>query len=796
MRESHLKLWAKSADKSSGKSNVGESLFLHSLNVAFNTQRICERLPFPENRRNELSKKLMEAGVFHDLGKAATGFQKMLRTKEIWGHRHETLSTALAFILNPNLDETSLFAILTHHKDIPDEGINGKRFLPTGELPPHFFYTTETIQWETMLSELKENWELLRDLIADLQEELALNWKEIGTSNDLMNLGIQEAWLEREKVNKKSQYKQIPKEKRWEASLMRGLLITSDHLASAVDPKTGEPPQIPEIPVLLNLEKEIKEDEIPENADLYPFQQKMFNTQGNAILKAPTGSGKTLAALLWACKNQTENGRLFYVLPYTASINAMTTRFRKIFGDDYVGILHHRNADFLFRSMEEDELSVELKNKQARHLQSLAREMYHPIRVTTPHQILRFALRGRGWETGLAEFVNSCIIFDEIHAFDPLIAGLTLATAKLLTKESFNARVLFTSATIPKFLENLIKENLEINDTSIIEPNAEKKGDREVCNKKRHKIKVRNGNLLENLPKIVDEIKNSKQSTLVFCNHVKTSQQIYEELKNNYEFSDVTLLHSRFNGRDRTNIETKITRKKSEEEIAELKKRIEGNSLLIPILVATQAVEVSLDIDYERGYTEPAPADALGQRLGRVNRKGKRSAAPIVVFKEPTNGYLYDETLTNKTVALLGEIVDELSEQELTRIVDQVYENGYPESARENFDRGIKNSDLANFADDIIAGTHTDWTEQIIDKSDGQIEVLPSKFLEEYEDLKNEKRFIEAKQLIVSIRLGQYHKANKMEAIHYDKSIRGFITTLFYDEKLGLDSDKLDSNII
>jgi len=201
------------------------------------------------------------------------------------------------------------------------------------------------------------------------------------------------------------------------------------------------------------------------------YQDKAAETKGSAILKAPTGAGKTLAALLRAKRNQSENGRLFYALPFTASINAMAKRFIEIFGENQVGILHHKNADILFCLLEKDEMSLQVKNKQAKHLQRLAKEMYHPIRVTTPHQILRFALRGRGWETGLAEFVNSCVIFDEVHAFEPLITGLTLATASLLTSEQFNAKVLFTSATIPKFLENLIEKELEIDVSHVIEPN-------------------------------------------------------------------------------------------------------------------------------------------------------------------------------------------------------------------------------------------------------------------------------------------------------------------------------------
>ena len=791
MEKSHKILWAKSVDYEIDKEGNGESLFRHSCNVARNAQKICERLPFPAKERAKLAEILVEAGALHDIGKAASGFQKMLRVKDwFWGHRHETLSAALACVLNPNLEETTLFAILTHHKDIPT-GNNDKGFLPTGELPPDFFFTGEEVQWKEMLQHLRENWEVFQDYLADLDGEFNFNWKTVEITDDLLNLGIVNEWLYREKDGQK---KHISKEKRWQASVLRGLLITSDHLASAIDRDKKEHPEILDVPKLVDFEQAIRQKELPAGKDLLPYQTKAAETKGNAILKAPTGAGKTLAALLWASRNQSENGRFFYVLPFTASINAMAQRFNDIFGRNNVGVLHHKNADFLFRMLEEDEMSLKLKNQQAKHLKSLAKEMYHPIRISTPHQILRFALRGRGWETGLAEFVNSCIVYDEVHAFEPLVTGLTLATAKLLQGEPFNAKILFTSATIPKFLEKLIKENLGIDELHVIEPNPNDEKDKVVTDKKRHKIEVRAGNLFENLPKIVSEIEQFKQSTLIFCNHVKTSQQVFDELKDEYGFTDITLLHSRFNGRDRTEIETKITRKLSIEKKAELKEKVELNFLATPILVATQAVEVSLDIDYERGYSEPAPADALGQRLGRVNRKGEREAAPIVIFTEPTNGYLYDEDLTNKTVELLSDVKGELSEQELTEIVDKVYENGYSPAAQAEFEKGLNNADIAEFAEKIIAGTHIAWTDVILEKTDAQIEVLPQTLLDEFNDLREQKYFIQARQLFVPIRWGQYYKAQKMNAIRYDKDLREHIVTLAYTSDKGLDSDRLDDS--
>lgn len=625
MTEPHRRLWAKSPDKDGATPHEGESLLQHTLNVARVAEMVCRRLPMPPEEREELARVLTEAAAYHDLGKAASGFQASLRNKDRrWGHRHETLSTALARVLNPQFGERALFAVLTHHRSIPHDGISsGEKCLPKEELPPFNPRIYSDAVWKKMCAELRENWAEFCDLLDHLRAGLRIEMLPVERDAPLLDLGLQREWLARD--NRKQQ--KIGDADKWRASLLRGLLVTSDHMASAIDRRTGRHPQPLDIPRIADYSETIKRKELRNN-DILPFQRRAAETEGNAILKAPTGSGKTLAALLWTANNQAENGRFFYVLPYTASINAMTDRLRGIFevegGTDpdaharqrCVGVLHHRNAAYLFRSMEDDdETSTKLRNEQARLLSSLAREMYHPIRVCTPHQILRFALHGRGWEIGLSEFRRACFVFDEVHAFEPLIAGLTLATVRLLKSNPFDARVLFTSATIPRFLEQIIKAEIGIDDRNIIAPDPNDERDGEVCGKRRHKIEVRRGDLLNSSNTIADEIEGSGETALIVCNHVATSQQVYKYLTETRGFDDVMLLHARFNPEDRNRIERRIT---SEDKPA--------------ILVATQAVEVSLDIDYDRGYIEPAPADALGQRLGRINRKGAKPDAARVVI--------------------------------------------------------------------------------------------------------------------------------------------------------------------
>lgn len=55
----------------------------------------------------------------------------------------------------------------------------------------------------------------------------------------------------------------------------------------------------------------------------------------------------------------------------------------------------------------------------------------------------------------------------------------------------------------------------------------------------------------------------------------------------------------------------------------------------VGFLVATQTLEVGVDIDLVGTVTELAPASALAQRAGRVNRRGIRASGQIVVVSPP-----------------------------------------------------------------------------------------------------------------------------------------------------------------
>lgn len=750
-------------DKVLAKSN-GETLSEHTINCLKAAQALINSLPLLENKKKALKEDVFLALALHDVGKAATGFQEVLHgRRQNWqGKRHEIISAAFASGIK-GVSLAVILAILTHHKSIPSDGISAIfSCLPFEQIP---WPGDASPVWQNMIEEWKEN------LPQFLQEWMKvcnfLNRNDLLMYTALEPLQISPSWLERS-FGKHGQRKLISFEDRCYASLVRGLTISSDHLGSAKE----IPPPIPDFNDYKVLEHEPR-----------PFQEKAAETMCSAILRAPTGSGKTEAALLWVQRNQRRNGRLFYILPYTASINAMHGRLAKIFGSEKVGLLHYRATASLYDMLQGDnDIASRLDRQEiAKALVGLAREMWFPIRVCTPHQILRYTLRGKGWETMLAEFPNSCFVFDEIHAYDPRVVGLTLGSARLLS--SWGARCLFMSATLPSFLQRLIKNSL--GEMSLIQPDPIKEKDKKILDKKRHNIEIKEGSIIEHIDEIIKSCRNSS-STLVVCNHVLTAQKVFSLLKEKCSEinNEIKLLHSRFNQEDRNRIERKI---------------IEGK--LPRILIATQVVEVSLNVDFDQAFFEPAPIDALVQRMGRVNRVGKRPPSKIVIFRgQVSSHHLYcgcpkgnhsPTCRVELSLEKLEELLNPISESDLVEVADKVYGAGYKDEDNIKFNEGLNHPDIKEFQTQLLAGAHQDWVEKIIESTDGVVEVLPMSLVDEYERRKQDGLWVEANNLLVPVRVRTINSIR----LSVDTSTDPWKTTCSYSSREGLRLISEESNI-
>lgn len=123
---------------------------------------------------------------------------------------------------------------------------------------------------------------------------------------------------------------------------------------------------------------------------------------------------------------------------------------------------------------------------------------------------------------------------------------------------------------------------------------------------------------------------DSEEAHTVGCivNHVRTAISIKEKLTEDLAEEEVQLLVGRMRPYDL---------KKLQKENPGLFSTRGDKS--VKVVVATQTLEVGIDVDFADLVTELAPASSLAQRFGRVNRLGCRKDSKVVVI-EPASGDL------------------------------------------------------------------------------------------------------------------------------------------------------------
>lgn len=738
----------------------GTTLYKHTCMVIETGLKLLRSLSLPDDMQVFLKKNFLQAAILHDLGKVHPTFQKKLNGDKYASIRHELVSVWFAETFL-EIDNAILFAIATHHKSV--ESRSCKKSLCMLDLNEISISINEGAY--------------LRDSEGSMCLETLQSWLSLFSTNfiyrkkQLDRITSDFCYMFRESKQKKA----IPcLEDRQKFSLMRAFLQAADHLAS------GGKIEIPDYQMISldNFQPHDKSTKYP----FRHFQEKLQQWKGDAILHAPTGSGKTEAALSWVYSNQSKGNRLFYLLPYTASINAMMTRLCNVYNRSEVMIQHSKSLNFIYNELCEEQSNIisnytELEQK-ARNLNSLSREVYYPIKIMTLHQLLRIPCHGKGWELSMLECQNALFIIDEFHAYNAFLTGKMLGTVKIF-RTFFRAKFLFMSATIPDFLlEQIVEKIYDGNYSRIIRPDPVFPSDANIIGRKRHHlICYSNKNVGQYIEQIESDLKKG-MSVLVVVNNVKTCQQIYQAI--DCDESIKMMLHGGFNQKSRRKIESSITNSEK--------------SLRPQLLIATQAVEVSLDIDYNTAYIENAPIDSLIQRLGRVNRGGKlvdssghKKMSDVYLFEEIMGKTpFYDNRLLQDTWTVMSQLNEcNLSEDDLIHACNEVYKDGYSEKQRQDYDQGWKST--SDFLDKWIAGICKDWADEIMNQNNQKVDVLCYNLKDEYCSLIEQKRYIEANELLVSVY--PYHLDRK----NHDDNLDVWIAQeLFYDEQQGCIEKKQD----
>ncbi|MGB9791249.1 MAG: CRISPR-associated helicase Cas3' [Thermacetogeniaceae bacterium] len=581
---------------------------------------------------------LRYAGLLHDLGKLDPVFQRRLR-REMGNRGEDALPDekrcrkclsefqlphslfALFFIeagllpLSDELKEAVLSAVAFHHwrENFPDYLLGA-----SSELFKERARMLEGCRgcYEGMLRELKEG-------LKELAEEHGLGLEAVGFNEDVVKYLMYNDLGASGLIT--PPYNMIFLSERLRAAdsderlriFIAGNLMRADHFASYMDENHSVQASQIEIGERASYE-ELKEALQKRFDRLWQasFLEAMpdLRERGAVVIAvAPTGVGKTEFASLWG------GGRkLFFVLPLRVAANSLYGRISSLLGsvrsgwENKAALLHGDAALALRRLRRQPQLNEDEVEGESRQAVELARHLGHPYIVCTADQIVPAALRYPGFERIYAALMGACVAIDEVQAYDPRAAAIV--THLVQQAAEIGGSVLLMTATLPGFVRDQLEKRAGAKTFNLLEEVEELKP---LASSSRHSVRLEkwDGDSSRLAERLISEACRGKK-VLAVMNTVKAAREVYKGLLKRLEGTkaDVehVLLHSRF---------TLEHRREKEARVFALMPNSENRPSGGCVVVATQIVEASLDLDADILFTEAAPVDSLVQRMGRVYRR-------------------------------------------------------------------------------------------------------------------------------------------------------------------------------
>lgn len=538
------------------------TLQAHTEHVMFSSIKIAQYLHLDESIA-------ANGAILHDLGKAHPYFQKRLqnktRSRKIF--RHEIASLFFLSVFPKNQWNKLIEMVVGHHKSVRKD-TSGYGLLDLEEN-------------EDYKSFHLGNWEKWAKDVEPILKYFNVNSPIPSKNEALDNLEYCISYCE--KTTKERGY-----------SKWRGLLMGADHFASAQMDLTKQK--------LKHLFKNSDLSFYERQHPLYPLSlTDTSSSKKHTLVVAPTGAGKT-DFLLRRCK-----GRVFYTLPFQASINAM---FKRISND-----LEATNPDLDIRVLHSSSSIVKRNIDEDTSLQGM---MGASVKILTPHQLATILFGQKGYESVLLDVQGCDVILDEVHTYSDVSQAMVLKLIQVLN--NLGCRIHIGTATMPSVLYNEILGLLKNDVLEVSLPNDSlNKFNRHII----HKI-----DSIDLIWPLINEAINQDQKVLIVVNKVKIAQEVYAGIQESFPNVESLLLHSRFKRGDRNKKETVLLGIDSDGH--PLNKFNTSDKACV--VVSTQVVEVSLDISFDIMFTQAAPLDALIQRFGRINRK--RTEKTIGIYKD------------------------------------------------------------------------------------------------------------------------------------------------------------------
>ncbi|MEE3393605.1 MAG: CRISPR-associated helicase Cas3' [Lachnospiraceae bacterium] len=447
---------------------------------------------------------------------------------------------------------------------------------------------------------------------------------------------------------------------------------------------------------------------------------KTIKEPGIVIIEAPTGSGKTEAALsaaeqLFAVSNRSG---VFFGLPTQATSNGIfprveswLDRFLKDYDEKASIRLSHGHA-----SLNDDFNEIKLKHSNAalndgtnsasenisadEHESSIIVNEWFSGRKTaalddyvvgTVDNFLLLALKQKHLALRHLGFHKKVVIIDEVHAYDVYMQEYLKKAVRWMG--AYRVPVILLSATLPSDIRRSLieqymigrgadKKSLNIPDMNAY-PMLTYSDDNEVkvntdLPKDRDKdVYIKDLDEEDLLSKTDDLIKYGGIVGII-VNTVKRAQNICRLCTGRYGNDVVELLHANFIATERVAKEKSL--------ISMIGKG--ADRPFRKIIIGTQVMEQSLDIDFDVLITDLCPMDLFIQRIGRMHRhdieRSPEHMKPVVYIMgksynlefEKGSSYIYSNYILARTQYFLPDILKVPSD--VSQLVQKVYGKDEP----------------------------------------------------------------------------------------------------------------------
>jgi len=365
---------------------------------------------------------------------------------------------------------------------------------------------------------------------------------------------------------------------------------------------------------------------------------KAADTPGLYIVEAPMGLGKTEAALTAAYKRWTEGDEhgLYFALPTQLTSNKIHERIeaflKNTIGSESVQTLIHGTAwlkdgqskRLIHANPEEENNDT---NEALCWYSSTRKQLLAPFGTGTIDQALLAVLPAKFAALRYFALAGKVVVIDEVHSFDPYMSALIDRLIRYLVKAGSTVIILSATLTAQRRSElvqaagateagapadyPLITKVAAGTDCAIHFPVPCEIPSKQVHLRHEHLNSENEDAFWDSIVQKVEDGAN----VVVIRNTVALAQDTYRQLKARLSSciarEHIGLLHSRFPQNEREENEGHWTGILGKDDNC----RPTGS-----LLVSTQIVEQSVDIDADCLVTDLAPTELILQRIGRLHR--------------------------------------------------------------------------------------------------------------------------------------------------------------------------------